>query len=116
MAKKIILYLFVLFTAVAAVSCGHDSGSVNSLSGTATLEWTAPTENSDGSALTDLAGYKVHYGASSGSYSQTIEAGNVTTYQVTGLPEGFTYYFVVTAYNQARVEGEPSNEASKTIN
>jgi len=35
--------------------------------GTALLSWTAPTENSDGSPLTDLAGYKIHYGSSHGN-------------------------------------------------
>ena len=101
--------------AVAALSCCHSSGG-NRPSGTATLYWTAPTKNSDGSALTDLAGYKVYYGTASGSYSQSIDVGKVTTYEVTNLPNGFTYYFVVTAYNQAGVESGPSNERKKAIN
>jgi hypothetical protein len=113
MVKKSLLYLFLLFMAVTALSCGHSSGGGG---GTATLDWTAPTTNSDGSALTDLAGYKVYYGTASGSHPQSIDVGNVATYEVTNLPNGFTYYFVVTAYNQSGVESDPSNEGSKAIN
>jgi fibronectin type 3 domain-containing protein len=111
--KKSCLYFFLMLVSVAALSCGHSSDS--SPSGTATLDWRAPTTNIDGSALIDLAGYRVHYGTSSGSYSQSIDVGKVTTYEVTNLSGGFTYYFVVTAYNQAGVESEPSSEGSKAI-
>lgn len=116
MVKKSFLYLFLLLMVIAALSCCHNSGGGNSPSGTATLGWTATTTNSDGSALTNLAGYKVYYGTASGSYPRSIDVGNVTTYEVTNLPIGFTYYFVVKSYNQAGVESEPSNEASKAIN
>src|SRR5690606_39832230 len=37
-----------------------------------TLTWLPPTQNEDGSALTDLAGYKIRYGLAPGSYTQTI--------------------------------------------
>jgi fibronectin type 3 domain-containing protein len=84
--------------------------------GTATLAWTAPETNTDGSLLTDLAGFKVHYGTTSGYHPQTIDVGAVTTYQVANLSAGATYYFVVTAYNQAGVESDPSSEVSKMIN
>ncbi len=38
--------------------------------GTATLSWTPPTQNTDGSPLTDLAGYRVYWGTSSGNYPE----------------------------------------------
>jgi len=34
----------------------------------ATVSWIPPTTNTDGTALTDLAGYKVYYGTVSWSY------------------------------------------------
>src|SRR5262249_30447454 len=49
--------------------------------GTATLSWNAPTTNADGTALADLAGYKISYGFAPGNYSTTVDVGNVTTYQ-----------------------------------
>ena len=85
--------------------------------GSATLSWTPPTENTDGSPLTDLAGYKVYWGSSSGNYtnSATIDNEGVTTYVVTDLLEGTTYYFTTTAFNELGVESSYSNEATKTI-
>jgi hypothetical protein len=84
--------------------------------GSATLSWTAPTQNEDGTALTDLAGYKVYWTTTPGSYpdSFTIENASVTTYTVEGLTAG-TWEFVVTAFNEARVESSFSAPATKVI-
>jgi hypothetical protein len=83
--------------------------------GTATLVWTAPTQNTDGTPLTNLAGYHVHYGTDA-SLADTIDVGDptATTYVVDGLSAG-TYYFAVSAYNSFGVEGARSNVASKTL-
>jgi PKD repeat protein len=78
-----------------------------------TLNWLPPTTNSDGSALVDLSGYSIYYGATSGHYTNSIDVGNVTTYTFTNLPKG-TYYFVVAAYDSARNQSVNSNEIAKT--
>jgi len=87
-----------------------------STSGTATLSWTAPTQNSDGSGISDLAGYNIHYGNSSAAMNQTIQVANAgaTGYVITGLPSG-TWYFTVTSYTTGGAESAPSAVASKTI-
>lgn len=78
-----------------------------------TLDWQVPTERTDGTALTNLAGYTIHYGTSSGNYTQTINVANpgLTTYVVDNLPSG-TYYFAMSAYdstgNQSTMSGETS--------
>ncbi len=93
------------------------SGSSNpsgATAGTAALAWTAPATNADGTALTDLRGYKVHYGSSPRSYSRTIDVGKVTAYSLQDLAPG-SYYITVTAYNAAGTESVFSNEVSKTI-
>jgi hypothetical protein len=84
--------------------------------GTATLTWTRPTENTDGTPLTNLAGYYIYYGTDSSNFTQTIDIIDPTTtnYMITGLHPG-TYYFAVTAYNAFRIESAKSNIASKTI-
>jgi hypothetical protein len=84
--------------------------------GSATLSWTPPTQNTDGSSLTNLAGFRIAYGTSSAALNQTIEIANpgLATYVVTGLNSG-TWYFAVKAYSSAGVESELSNVASKTI-
>jgi hypothetical protein len=87
-----------------------------STTGSATLTWVAPTENTDGTAVTDLAGYRIYYGTSATDLTQEIDlAGTTSTsYVVSGLAPG-TYYFAVTAYSTAGMESAESNQASKSI-
>lgn len=84
--------------------------------GSATLSWIAPTENTDGTPLIDLAGYNIYYGTTSGSYTSEVTgiSASVTTYVIDGLSVG-THYFVGTAFNEAGVESVFSNETAKVI-
>ena len=95
MASKI-----ALATAAAVVTV-----TVSNASAQVILGWDPNTE-------ADLAGYKVYVGTASGVYTTTIDVGKVTTYTVTGLQPGNTYYFVVTAYNLSGFESGYSNEVS----
>lgn len=81
-----------------------------------TLDWDPPTQNTDGSALTNLKGYVIHYGKESGKYTNRIEVNSpgLTTYVVENLEPG-TYYFAVTAVSANGAESNYSPEASKTI-
>lgn len=60
----------------------------------------------------DLAGYRVYYGTSSGRYSEVVDANLATKVVVDGLQPATRYYFVVTAYDSAGNESEPSDEVS----
>jgi len=84
--------------------------------GSATINWTPSTQNTDGSTLVDLAGYRVVYGTSSTSLTQQVDLANagLTSYQVQNLNSG-TYYFALKAYNTTGIESDLSNIASKTI-
>jgi hypothetical protein len=84
--------------------------------GVATLSWASPTENTDGSPLLDLAGYEIHWGPQSGSYSYSVEIPNpgVTTYMIDNLTAG-THYFAVKAMNSQGLASTFSNEAVKSI-
>jgi len=65
----------------------------------------------DTSPESDVAGYRIHAGTSSGNYSlPTIDVGPANTYSITTLSANTTYYFVVTAYDRAGNESLPSNE------
>jgi hypothetical protein len=91
--------------------------TVNQVSnGTATVSWTPPLYNSDGSALTNLAGYRIHYGTATNSLNQTIQVANVgaASYTVANLTSG-TWYFGVSAYTTSGVESALSNVASKAV-
>jgi hypothetical protein len=84
--------------------------------GAATLEWTAPTTQTNGATLGDLAGFRIHYGKSAGSLDKTIVVRNpsISSYVVEGLPAG-TYYFAVSAFNSRNHESERSNAGRKEI-
>jgi hypothetical protein len=108
-----------------SVSDGQASASLRGFSidvtqvatASTTLSWTPPTLNEDGTTLVDLAGYKIYYGKSSGSYTNSIRVDNptVTTYLVENLSPD-TYYFAATAFNASGVESRYSGEAVKTLN
>lgn len=85
--------------------------------GSVTLSWNPPQENTDGSALTDLAGYKIYYGTESRVYPTRIDIDNpgITTYVVENLNPD-TYYFAATAINSDGVESDFSGEAIKAVN
>jgi hypothetical protein len=84
--------------------------------GTVTLSWVAPTQNSDGSPLMDLAGYKIYYRKNSGSYIQAVRLDNpsISTFVVEQLSPA-TYYFAATALNTSGVESSFSAEVTRTV-
>lgn len=76
-------------------------GTVAPAAGTANLRWLPPTENTNGTALTDLAGYRILYGTNGVEFSKEIPvSGSVTSYVITQLPPA-TYYFAIVAFNAA---------------
>jgi hypothetical protein len=81
-----------------------------------TLAWAPPTENTDGSALTNLSGYRIHYGSTSGSYSEVVQLDNpgVTRFVVENLAPG-TYFFSITAVSSNGTESDFSGEAQATV-
>ena len=87
---------------------------VATASGQASLSWTPPTQNTDGSTPT-LTGYTIYWGTSHGNYTNSAQVNNggLSAYVVTQLTPG-TWYFVVTA-RSANGESAYSNEAQKTI-
>lgn len=82
----------------------------------ARLTWVAPTKNTDGSALTNLAGYRILWGTSASALNQVIQLPNpaAVSYTVESLSPG-PKYFGVKAYNSVGVESNVSNVATKTI-
>lgn len=81
--QQLATYLVLLFLGIA-----------QSYAGQVTLAW-------DASPSSNVGGYKIYYGQTSGSYSANVDAGNQTSYTVSNLTAGATYYFVATAYDTA---------------
>ena len=84
--------------------------------GSVTLSWTPPTQNEDGSTLTDLAGYEVRYGRDAANLDQAVQLTNASLnrYVVDNLTAG-TWFFAVRAINSSGTSSELSASASKTI-
>jgi hypothetical protein len=105
-------------------SSGSSSGSSSSSSSSGsnpktqsvTLSWAAPTENTDGTALTNLAGFDIYYGTTASSLTQKISVNTVglLTYVVENLTSG-TWYFEVVAVNASGVQSGPSSVVNVTI-
>ena len=72
-----------------------------------TLAWDANQES-------DLKGYILYYGTASGNYTNNVDVGN-TTQHTLDLQDGVTYYFAVTAYNDADIESDYSVELPHTV-
>ena len=81
-----------------------------------TLGWTPPTQNEDGSQLTDLAAYRIHWSRDGGSFSDSVRIDNpgVTRYVVEDLTPG-TYEFAATAISSAEVESRLSNTVTRVV-
>lgn len=109
---------------VISVSDSRESASlpafaiavVRPAGGSAKLSWMPPTQNTDGSALGNLAGFRIAYGTTSSALNRIIDIPNPGTvsYTIKDLSSG-TWYFAVKAYTNTGVESELSNIASKSI-
>jgi hypothetical protein len=94
---------------VGAASGGGTVGSV-------TLNWTPPTRNTDGTSLTNLAGYRIVYGKSASALTSTVQIANpgIASYVIDNLASG-TWYFALQVYTSSGTESALTNIASKTI-
>lgn len=109
-------------TTSGTTSTATSSGSTSTSSTPVTTDksvdvtWSAPTANTNGSALTDLAGYTIYYGTSASALTRSVQVTNAgaTDYVVQDLTGG-TWYFAVTAYTTAGLQSSYSTVVSKTI-
>ena len=103
-AAQTVAWLWVL---PLIASCSGRSGSshppVGSTGGTLTVSWSAPTQNVDGSPVTELTGYTIYYGRGPKAYetSMSIDDPSTTRAVIRGLQPGVDYYFAVVARNAA---------------
>lgn len=91
-----VVLIFASYAGLATGTSGLQSASLN-------LAW-------DGSADPEVAGYLLYYGMASRSYINPVNVGSATSCTVSGLFPGASYFFAVTAYNDAGVESGFSSE------
>ena len=81
----------------------------------ATLSWTPPTRNTDGSTYTNPGGYRIYWGTNQGAYTSSVQIGSgLTSYVIDQLTPG-TWYFAMTAFNLQGVESALTSGVSKTV-
>jgi hypothetical protein len=106
-------------TSTTGTGSGSGSGSgggTTSTTGSVTVSWTAPTENTNGTTLTNLSGYTISYGTSASALTTNVKVATtgVTSYVIDNLTAG-TYYFGITAYNSSGQTSSMSSVISKTV-
>jgi hypothetical protein len=120
-------FMFALTGIVGSASFGNPdaatvvvstSGTGSGTSGpnTATVSWSAPTENTNGTALTNLIGYNIYYGSSAGALTNKININTVgiQTYVIDNLSSG-NWYFALTSINSAGVESALTDTVEATL-
>ena len=97
-------------------SSSSSGGPTPPTTGSATVNWIPPTENTDGSTLSNLAGYIISYGTSANQLTSTVKVTNpgLTSYVIENLPVG-TYYFGVAAYNSSGQTSSTSSLVTATV-
>ena len=80
------------------------------------LSWTTPTQNANGTPLTDLAGYYIYYGTSANQMTQSVKIANpgITNYVLSNLSPG-TWYFSIVTFTTANVESTNSAVVSTSV-
>ncbi len=113
LAAAALLFLSFLAPANAAPTCVvGKSGTAP----TASITFTAPTTNTDGTALTGTVTYDLFQGTSSGAEKEVATGLSGSPIAVnTGLADGTTIYWYVEAVNSAGNASAPSNEVCKTF-
>jgi hypothetical protein len=101
--------------ASATIAVGAQSSPTGALSAVK-LSWSAPTQNSNGTALNNLAGFTIYYGSSASALTShvTISTSGILDYVITDLSSG-TWYFQVVAINASGVQSDPSTTVGTTI-
>jgi hypothetical protein len=86
------------------------------LSRTASLSWVPPTQYTDGTTMTNLAGYRIRYGRSATDLSASLSIDNagITRYSMDGLASG-VWFFAIVAYTSEGAESANSTVISATV-
>jgi hypothetical protein len=103
-------------SSLAGFSITVPSGGASLPPAAVTIAWTPPTENTNGSTLTNLAGYHIYYGTSQSNLSKVVDITNpgVASYVLSDLTSG-TWYFALTSVNSAGVESARSSVISTVV-
>lgn len=96
----------------ASPSSGVELAGPNSVA----LSWAVPTRTIDGQPLTDLTGYRIHYGTNENALVRSVEVtgSGSNRFTVSNLGRG-TYYFAVRAVTSSGAESQLSNVITRVV-
>jgi hypothetical protein len=97
LSQAVLRGVILTFVTAATLAAGGMAQAGQSL----TMAW---------NSVAGAAGYVIHYGNQGTNFNQSVDAGKNTTWTVTGLQEGDTDTFVVTAYDANGNVSQPSNQ------
>jgi hypothetical protein len=97
-----------LLTCLARITTGLVALSQTAAAAGVSLAWNANPE-------ADITGYRVSYGTTSGVYQNVVSVGTNPTASISGLNEGTTYFFAVSALNQAGLQSPLSSQISYQV-
>jgi hypothetical protein len=99
-------------------SNSNSNASSTTDTGSLSLNWVAPITRVDGAplSLADIDGFRIHYGNSTGNYTNHVNVADGTAQKVTlnNLAVG-TYYIVMTSYDINGLESSYSVVIKKTV-
>lgn len=111
LSSSLPIFLLGCGTAIEGISSIPPVPSGNSI----TLAWQAPDTNSDGSRLTDLAGFMVYYGLRSGIYTNMRVVKGETSCRIDELPGEVTLHLIVTAFDTSGNESDFPEEVKTDL-
>ena len=112
---KSLISLFVIFVTLLLSGCSDDKSS-NGLS-TMTINWVAPVARSNGDPLplSEIGGYRIYYGTTTGNYPNQLDIQDATAEQaILTVPSG-AYFYVMTTYDVDGRESVYSAENEITV-
>lgn len=95
---------FLLLLGAVLIFAGFEKACASNMF----LNWNASTSS-------QVAGYYVYYGTTSGIYPYRVDAGNATSVTISNLFPGTTYYIAATSYDTSGNQSAYSSEISFTI-
>jgi hypothetical protein len=98
------------------ISVTPAAASATASEGSVLLSWDPPTTDTNGTSISDLAGYWINFGSSADAMTQTVSVADPAeaTYTVQNLATG-TWFFSVTAYTSSGVQSAPTAPVSVTM-
>jgi len=88
---------------------------ITTSTGSAVVNWTPPTQNTDGTPLTNLAGIRIYYGTTAANLTQSVQlAASQTSATISNLAAG-TWYFAGAVFTTSGAQSAMSSVVNASV-